>query len=426
MKKFLNNLFFLGLLFFSNNVFAMECESLQTKCLRIVDESAQALARDVIGGWPDVEGLDEFLNYPEVWQNCFLEKLKFYAGERWPIQTGMNFLPSQRLEGCTKYVISVQISFDGKMIISGSHDKKIRIFLLGDDGLYYLHQTLDDHRDWITSVVITPDRNTILSTSRDGTIKIWVLQADGFYHLHQSINQNLCCVDTAVISLDNQMIISGCTIGSFDQFIRIWTRGEDGLCGWNQEIHEQALGHLSIAMSSDKRVFVCGFIDRTVKIFRLQEDGRYLEVQEFKENHTNIRHVAMSEDGQMIVYGGPDIPVKVLILRDDGQYHLNQELKSVHDGSSWFDCIYMSPDKKMIVSGFNNEIIEVNLLGRDGLYFLLSRFGMYNNCISGVCMSLDKKVIVSSSEDVIISRRHSALDALNLPETLDFLRAHCS
>ena len=66
---------------------------------------------------------------------------------------------------------SVAYSPDGCHIISGSHDRTIRIWdaKTGDA----VGDPLKGHTDWVWSVAYSPDGWHIISRSNDGTIRIW-------------------------------------------------------------------------------------------------------------------------------------------------------------------------------------------------------------------------------------------------------------
>jgi WD40 repeat protein len=67
------------------------------------------------------------------------------------------------------WVTSVAFSIDGKFILSGGSDNRVKIWNM--DGTIY--KTLSGHTDDITQVKVTPDNLYVLSSSKDNTIKMW-------------------------------------------------------------------------------------------------------------------------------------------------------------------------------------------------------------------------------------------------------------
>src|SRR5258706_15232019 len=76
----------------------------------------------------------------------------------------------RRLEGHSGLIHSVLVTPNGRLIVSGSADKTIRVWQLDSGRL--LH-TLEGHTASITSLAVTPDGRSIVSGSLDKTIRVW-------------------------------------------------------------------------------------------------------------------------------------------------------------------------------------------------------------------------------------------------------------
>uniref|UniRef100_UPI0035C9EB7F WD40 repeat domain-containing protein n=1 Tax=uncultured Nostoc sp. TaxID=340711 RepID=UPI0035C9EB7F len=78
----------------------------------------------------------------------------------------------QTLTGHSQEVRSVVFSPDGQTLASGSMDKTIKLWRLGDGKL--LH-TLTGHSQAVWSVAFSPNGQTLASGSYNRTIKLWDL-----------------------------------------------------------------------------------------------------------------------------------------------------------------------------------------------------------------------------------------------------------
>ena len=74
------------------------------------------------------------------------------------------------LTGHTGWVNSVAYSPDGQQIVSGSHDKTVKIW---DANTGKELHTLTGHNGSVFSVAFSPDGQRIVSGGGDKTVKIW-------------------------------------------------------------------------------------------------------------------------------------------------------------------------------------------------------------------------------------------------------------
>ena len=70
----------------------------------------------------------------------------------------------------TRSVRAVAVSLSGKLIVSGSYDKSVRVWdaSTGDE-----LKVLKGHRDFVTSVAFSPDGKQIVSGAEDFSVRVW-------------------------------------------------------------------------------------------------------------------------------------------------------------------------------------------------------------------------------------------------------------
>jgi WD40 repeat protein len=152
------------------------------------------------------------------------------------------------LTGHSHCVYSVAYSPDGKHIVSGSHDKTVRVWN-GSSG-FEIFPALRGHEDAVLSVAFSPDGKRIISGSRDKTVRVWDAKSGVEILLCLQGHEGAVC--SVAISPDGTRFISG----SADKTVRIW----DAQLG--VEILPALHGHghvvMAVAFSPDGTQIVSG------------------------------------------------------------------------------------------------------------------------------------------------------------------------
>ncbi len=116
--------------------------------------------------------------------------------------------------GHTHIVRSLILSPDGKVLISGSQDKTIKIWHLETQKLIY---TLKGHTDGVQALALSPNGQIIASGSADKTIKLWHLQTG---ELLATFTGHSHTVTAVAFSHSGDLLVSA----SLDKTIKIWQR----------------------------------------------------------------------------------------------------------------------------------------------------------------------------------------------------------
>ncbi len=296
---------------------------------------------------------------------------------------------SQRhhLQGHDKSVRSVSISNDGKIIVSGSEDKTIKVWNLETGKTH----TLTGHDGEVWSVSITDNGKTIVSGSEDKTIKVWNLETRKG-ELIDTLTGHHGSVLSVSISKDGQTIVSG----SNDKTIKVWN-----LETRKGELIHTLTGHhgpvISVNISNDGNTIVSGSKDKTIKVWNLETEKKLIHTL---TGHTgSVLSVSISKDGKTIVSGSDDKTIKVWNLETRKGKLKGELIRTLTGHDSWVESVSISNDGKTIVSGSDDKTIKVWNLETGAEIPTLTGHDYQVNSVS---ISKDGKTIVSGSKDKTI------------------------
>ena len=126
---------------------------------------------------------------------------------------------SKVLRGHTGGVLSVSFSGDGRLIVSGSWDKTVRVWnaVSGECVL----RPLQGHTNWVNSVSFSGDGKLIVSGSDDSTVRVW--NAVSGECVLGPLQGHTHWVYSVSFSGDGKLIVSG----SRDKTVRVWNVADE-------------------------------------------------------------------------------------------------------------------------------------------------------------------------------------------------------
>jgi WD40 repeat protein len=192
--------------------------------------------------------------------------------------------------------MSVALSPDGRVIVSGGLDKTLRLW---DAANGHELRTLTGHTQSINTVAFSPDGRTIVSGSADGALKLW--DPVSGRELRSLKGHAPDDVRTVAFSPDGRVIVSG----SRDQTLKLWDTAS-GRELRTLKGHDQPV--LAVAFSPDGRTLVSASYDHKLKLWDVAS-GR--EVLTLAGHGDSVNAVAFSPDGRTIVSGSLDKTLKL-------------------------------------------------------------------------------------------------------------------
>ncbi len=252
-------------------------------------------------------------------------------------ETAIDIASVRSLNRHTDALYSLNLSADGKILVSGGADNSIAIWRLPTVGLITI---LRGHTSDIFSLAISRDGKTLVSGSSDKTIKLWQLPVG---ELQTTLTGHEGWVRALAISPDGNTLVSG----SEDQTIRIWDLSTREL---KQTLTEHLGAVRALAISRDGNTLISGSSDKTIKIWDLPT-GKLKNT--LKGHDDYVLAVAISDNGKIFVSGSEDGTIKVWNLQTG-------ELQTTLEGNgSGIYAVAVSSASNMVVGGTSLGEIEV-------------------------------------------------------------------
>jgi WD40 repeat protein len=280
------------------------------------------------------------------------------------------------LAGHADVVAAVAITRDGRLVVSGSWDRTLKLWDLAN-GLEL--RTLAGHTGQVYAVAVTPDGRLAVSGSEDRTLKVWDL-GNGV-ELH-NLASHIEGVSAVAITPDGRLAVSG----SYDNTLKVWdlATGTE-LCTLTGPTH----GVPAVAVTTDGRLAVSGsgFWDPDLKVWDLATGT---ELRTLAGHEYGVPAVAVTPDGRLVISGSGDNTLKVWDLAT------GVELHTLVGHAHWVSAVAVTPDGRLAVSGSTDTTLKVWDLARGTELRSLAGHG---EPVHAVAVTPDGRWAVSGSHD---------------------------
>ncbi len=274
-------------------------------------------------------------DFSEVFATCCNEQIKVWALKR------RQELLRIVVPGVECHCIC--FSFDGKAIISGWNDGKIRAFFPQSGKLMWIIE--DAHANGVTALTITPDGETLLSGGHEGEIRIWRVAKDK-RSLVESMKEHRGMVAAMHLNSNGELVScsadGSCIIWDLKNKARI-------LCIFEKTIFKRSCfcpdGSQLLTVGSDCRIAYWSAFDG--------ELIRYLQASD-REGEVNALDI--SKEGNFIVTGGQDPLLRVWA------YHEGKCVEKLQGNFGAISDARIAPDCSHVVSaGVEGDLVIYRL-----------------------------------------------------------------
>ena len=258
-----------------------------------------------------------------------------------------------------------------------------------------LIRTLQGHTGWVNGVAVTPDGRVAISASYDKTLKVWDIESgQELYELRghaKSKRPYFGGVNGVAVTPDGRLAISASDFLFRDHMLKVWDieSGQQlkGLRG-------HTFGVTGVAVTPNGRLAISTSNDKTLKVWNI-ESGQQLKSW---RGHTDmVTGVAVTPDGRLAISASLDGTLKVWDI-ESGQelYELRGHAKSKRPYSGGVNGVAVTPDGRLAISASSDHTLKVwDIESGQELY----QWRGHTDRVNGVAVTPDGRLAISASLD---------------------------
>ncbi|MEM1239776.1 MAG: DnaJ domain-containing protein [Cyanobacteria bacterium P01_H01_bin.26] len=286
----------------------------------------------------------------------------------------------------TQTVAAVAITRDGKKLVTGSHDKTLRLWSTKTGSLL---KTFSDHTKAIYCVAVSWDGKLAASGGADQTVKIWDIRTGELLRSLGNLFLGHSETITALAFSPNGQTLAS---AGLDKTARLWSLKS------GKEIYtlkDYTAPILALAISWDGKTIVYGGEGKLLSM-RHTKTGKL--IRSFPIDGQPNRAVALSRQGSLLAVGSS---TEIILWNS----HYRKKLLQLKGHTKAISSLSFSADGQILVSGSYDKTVRLwNVSTGETIDTLTG----HQAAVFSVAYSLDGKLIVSSSADKTIRLWHRA------------------
>ncbi|KAG2151587.1 WD40-repeat-containing domain protein [Suillus bovinus] len=291
--------------------------------------------------------------------------------------------PKQAVKQSKNKVWAVAFFNDGRRVVTGSHDKTLRILDVRRPG-EMVGGPFKGHTDRVRTVAISPDDSRIVSGGDDTTVIIWDTESKQM--VLNPLVKHTEKVNSVCFSPDGKRVASG----SHDSTVVVWD-AETGavFATLDSQDHRSKTVHVwSVSFSPDGLKLASGSSDHTIRVWRTVNAECLLKI---KACEWSVRSVVWSPDGSQLVSGSSDNSAKFWDSSNGkkiGQPCIGH--------TRWITCLAISSDNSFIATASDDRTVR---LWCTKTHKQIGHVLEHAKKVNSVAISPDAELLVSGADD---------------------------